>query len=75
MRIEQVEKTMSFIYSHIMTDELMFLLYDDHILKFKDPKVTAGRFSSRVVRALTHPEIEELVKDEKAILVIFTPDE
>lgn len=72
MKIVQVDKTMEYIFSHIASDELLFLIYDDHALRFSNTKVNVGRFSSKVVRGLSYNEIESLVLNEKTILVAFT---
>lgn len=73
MQIEQVPKTMEYICANIQKEELIFLLYDDHILHQKEINVTFGRFSSKVVRALSFNSIQEHVNDDRVSLIKVTP--
>ena len=72
MKIEQVSKTMEYVLAHIQDEELIFLLYDDHILNQKDTKVKVGRFSSKVVKVLNYHDIQKYLEDKKTILVKIT---
>jgi len=72
MKIEQVPKTMDYVLTNIQDEELVFFLYDDHILHYEDTKVKIGRFSSKVVKTLSYHNIQSYLKDEKTVLVRIT---
>ena len=72
MKIEQVPKTMEYVLAHIQDEELVFLLYDDHILHYEDTKVKIGRFSSKVVKVLSYNSIKSYLENNKTILVKIT---
>ena len=70
MNILQVEKSVEYVLSHILIEDLHFLRYQEFPTKGGGTKMVR-RFDSVSVMNMTIDKITDFVKDENAILIQF----